>query len=143
MIQRLSHVSIYVLDQDEAYDFYVNKLGFEVRMDAKMDNGFRWLTLSPKGQPNLQIVLMPTGPGPMMDQETSDALRTLIRKGVLGVGVVQTADCQKTYEELKAKGVEFAQPPEERFYGIEALFKDNSGNWFSMTQPKEAYETPA
>jgi catechol 2,3-dioxygenase-like lactoylglutathione lyase family enzyme len=143
MIQRLSHVSIYVLDQDEAYDFYVNKLGFEVRMDAKMDNGFRWLTLSPKGQPNLQIVLMPTGPSPMMDQETSDALRTLIRKGVLGVGVVQTADCRKTYEELKAKGVEFAQPPEERFYGIEALFKDNSGNWFSMTQPKEAYETPA
>jgi catechol 2,3-dioxygenase-like lactoylglutathione lyase family enzyme len=143
MIQRLSHVSIYVLDQDEAYDFYVNKLGFEVRMDAKMDNGFRWLTLSPKGQPNLQIVLMPTGPSPMMDQETSDALRALIRKGVLGVGVVQTADCQKTYEELKAKGVEFAQPPEERFYGIEALFKDNSGNWFSMTQPKEAYEVPA
>jgi catechol 2,3-dioxygenase-like lactoylglutathione lyase family enzyme len=143
MIQRLSHVSIYVLDQDEAYDFYVNKLGFEVRMDQKMDNGFRWLTLSPKGQPNLQIVLMPTGPSPMMDQETSDALRTLIRKGVLGVGVVQTADCRKTYEELKAKGVEFAQAPEERFYGIEALFKDNSGNWFSMTQPKEAYETPA
>jgi catechol 2,3-dioxygenase-like lactoylglutathione lyase family enzyme len=143
MIQRLSHVSIYVLDQDEAYDFYVNKLGFEVRMDAKMDNGFRWLTLSPRGQPNLQVVLMPTGPSPMMDQETSDALRTLIRKGVLGVGVVQTADCQKTYEELKAKGVEFAQPPEERFYGIEALFKDNSGNWFSMTQPKEAYEVPA
>ena len=143
MIQRLSHVSIYVLDQDEAYDFYVNKLGFEVRMDARMDNGFRWLTLSPRGQPNLQVVLMPTGPSPMMDQETSDALRTLIRKGVLGVGVVQTADCRKTYEELKAKGVEFAQPPEERFYGIEALFKDNSGNWFSMTQPKEAYETPA
>ncbi|MBZ5725848.1 MAG: VOC family protein [Acidobacteriia bacterium] len=143
MIQRLSHVTIYVLDQEEAYDFYINKLGFEVRMDQKMDNGFRWLTIGPKGQPNLQIILMPTGPSPMMDQETSDALRALIRKGVLGAGVFQTANCQQTYEELKAKGVEFQQPPTERFYGIEALMKDNSGNWFSMSQPKEAYETPA
>ena len=108
-----------------------------------MDNGFRWLTVGPKGQPGLQIVLMPTAPGPMMDQETSDALRTLIRKGVLGAGVFQTSDCKQTYEELKSKGVEFMSPPTERFYGIEALMKDNSGNWFSMTQPKEAYETPA
>ncbi len=143
MIQRLSHVTVYVLDQDEAYDFYVNKLGFDVKMDAKMDNGFRWLTLCPKGQPDLQIVLMPTGPSPMMDQESSDQLRGLIRKGKLGAGVFQTADCRKTYEELKAKGVEFSQPPADRFYGIEAVMKDNSGNWFSMTQPKEAYETPA
>lgn len=140
MIQRMSHVSIFVLDQDEAYDFYVNKLGFDVRMDARMDNGFRWLTLSPKGQPDLQIVLMPTAPSPMMDEETSEQLRALIRKGKLGAGVFQTADCHKTYEELKAKGVEFAQPPMDRFYGIEAIVKDNSGNWFSMTQPKEAYE---
>ena len=143
MIHRLSHVSIYVLDQDAAYDFYVNKLGFEVRTDQKMDNGFRWLTVGPKGQPGLEIVLMPTTPGPMMDQATSDALRALIRKGVMGAGVFQTADCKRTYEELKAKGVEFTQPPTERFYGIEALMKDNSGNWFSMSQPKEAYETPA
>jgi len=143
MIQRLSHVSIHVIDQDAAYDFYVHKLGFEVRMDQKMDNGFRWLTVGPKGQPGLQIVLMPTAPGPMMDQETSDALRTLIRKRVLGAGVFQTSDCKQTYEELKSKGVEFMSPPTERFYGIEALMKDNSGNWFSMTQPKEAYETPA
>jgi catechol 2,3-dioxygenase-like lactoylglutathione lyase family enzyme len=143
MIQRLSHVSIYVLDQDAAYDFYVNKLGFQVVMDQKMDNGFRWLTVSPKGQPGLQIILMPIETGPMMDQETSEALRTLIRKGKIGGGVFQTADCQQTYEELKAKGVEFAQAPVERFYGIEALMKDNSGNWFSMTQPKEAYEVGA
>ncbi len=143
MIQRLSHVTVYVLDQDEAYDFYVNKLGFDVKMDARMDNGFRWLTLCPKGQPDLQIVLMPTEPSPMMDQESSDQLRGLIRKGKLGAGVFQTADCRKTYEELKAKGVEFSQPPADRFYGIEAVMKDNSGNWFSMTQPKEAYETPA
>ncbi len=137
MIQRLSHAAIYVLDQDSAYDFYVNKLGFDVKDDHKMDNGFRWLTVSPKGQPDLNIILMSTAASPMMDQETSDALRTLIRKGKMGAGVFHTADCQKTYEELKAKGVEFTQPPTERFYGIEALMKDDSGNWFSMSQTKE------
>src|SRR5204863_2691307 len=99
MVQRLSHVTIHVLDQDSAYDFYINKLGFEVRTDSKMDNGFRWLTVGPKTQPDLEIVLMPTGAGPMMDEETSTMLRTLIRKGALGSGVLETADCQKTYEE--------------------------------------------
>ena len=138
MIQRFSHITIYVLDQDAAYDFYINKLGFEVNTDAKMDNGFRWLTVNPKGQPDLEVALMPTVPSPMMDEETSRALRTLIQKGALGSGVLQTADCQKTYEELQARGVEFTSPPTERFYGTEALFKDNSGNWFSLSQPKGA-----
>ena len=138
MIQRFSHITIYVLDQQEAYDFYVNKLGFDVHTDATMDGGFRWLTVCPKGQPDLEIALMPTVPGPKMDQETSDLLRGLIKKGVLGAGVMETADIHKTYEELKGKGVEFSQPPVERFYGIEALFKDNSGNWFSLSQPVQA-----
>ena len=138
MIQRLSHITIYVLDQDAAYDFYINKLGFEVRTDAKMDNGFRWLTVGPKGQPDLEIALMPTTPGPLMDEETCKLLRTLVQKGALGGGVMETADCQKTYEELMAKGVQFSSPPQERFYGIEALFKDNSGNWFSLSQHKES-----
>jgi len=138
MIQRFSHMTIYVLDQDAAYDFYVNKLGFEVHTDARMDGGFRWLTLNPKGQPDLEVVLMPTAPSPMMDQETSNMLRKLISKGAIGSGVMETADVRKTYEELKAKGVEFSQPPTERFYGIEALFKDNSGNWFSLTQRTES-----
>jgi len=137
MIQRFSHITIYVIDQNEAYDFYVNKLGFNVHTDATMDGGFRWLTVTPKGQPDLEIALMPTAPGPKMDQETADLLRALIQKGVLGSGVLETADVRKTYEELKEKGVEFMQPPVERFYGIEALFKDNSGNWFSLTQPTE------
>src|SRR5438105_9798436 len=97
MVQRLSHMTIYVLDQDSAYDFYVNKLGLEVRTDARMDNGFRWLTVGPKGQPDLEMVLMPSTPGPMMDEETSSMLRTLIKKGALGSGVLETADCQKTY----------------------------------------------
>ena len=136
MIQKLSHVTIYVLDQDAAYDFYINKLGFDVRTDHRMDNGFRWLTVGPKGQPDMEIVLMGTNPNPMMPEENRNALRALIAKGALGAGVFEVADCKKTYEELKEKGVEFTQPPEDRFYGIEALFKDNSGNWFSMTQRK-------
>jgi len=135
MIQRLSHATFYVLDQDAARDFYVNKLGFEVRMDGKMDNGFRWLTVSPKGQPDLQIILMKVD-GPNMQPEVAKVLKELLVSGKLGAGVLQTSDCRATYEDLKAKGVEFLSPPKEQFYGIEAILKDNSGNWFSMTEPK-------
>jgi catechol 2,3-dioxygenase-like lactoylglutathione lyase family enzyme len=135
MIQRLSHATVYVLDQDSAKDFYVNKLGFEVRMDGKMDNGFRWLTVSLKGQPDLQIILMQVD-GPNMQPEAAKAIRELLRGGKLNGGAFQTSDCRKTYEELKSKGVEFLSPPKEQFYGIEAVMKDNSGNWFSMTEPK-------
>lgn len=142
MIQRLSHATLYVLDQDAAKDFYVNKLGFELRMDETMGSGdksipggFRWLTVSPKGQPDLQIILMKVD-GPNMPPEVATAIRGLLAKGKLNGGVLQTSDCRKTYEELKAKGVEFPSPPKEQFYGIEAILKDNSGNWFSMTQPK-------
>ena len=137
MIQRLSHATFYVLDQDAARDFYVNKLGFEVRMDGKMDNGFRWLTVSPKGQPDLQIILMKVD-GPNMQPEVAKVLKELLLGGKLGAGVLQTSDCRKTYEDLKAKGVEFLSAPKEQFYGIEAIMKDNSGNWFSMTEPKGA-----
>lgn len=134
MIQRLSHVSVYVLDQERAKQFYTEKLGFEVRTDAMMGS-FRWLTVGPKGQPELEIVLMGLSPNQHMDEETCAMMRKLVEKGVLGAGVFATADCKGTYEELKAKGVEFVQPPTERPYGIEALMKDDSGNWFSMTQP--------
>jgi catechol 2,3-dioxygenase-like lactoylglutathione lyase family enzyme len=137
MIQRLSHTTLYVVDQDAARDFYVNKLGFEVRMDGKMDNGFRWLTVSPKGQPDLQIILMQVD-GPNMQPEVASALRELLAGGKINGGVLQTSDCRKTYEELKAKGVEFLSSLQEQFYGVEAVLKDNSGNWFSMTEPKGA-----
>ncbi len=136
MITRLSHATIYVLDQEEAKDFYANKLGFEVKTDFTMDNGFRWLTLSPPDQPELEIVLMAIQPGFLFDQETADQMRELVKKGAMGTGVFGTNDCQATYEELKAKGVEFISPPEDKFYGIEAMMKDNSGNWFSLTQQK-------
>ena len=135
MITRMSHTTIYVLDQSEALKFYRDKLGFEVRNDKTMDNGFRWLTVGPKTQPDLQIILMPIHESPMFPAEKVAQLRKLVESGALGAGVLEVDDCRKTYEELKAKGVEFMGPPQERFYGIEALMKDNSGNWFSMSQP--------
>jgi catechol 2,3-dioxygenase-like lactoylglutathione lyase family enzyme len=134
MIQRLSHTSIYVFDQDAARDFYVNKLGFEVRMDQSMDNGFRWLTVSPKGQPDLQLILMKVD-GPNIQPDAAAVLKGLLEKGRLGGCVLQTDDCRATYEELKAKGVQFLSPPADRFYGVEAILKDNSGNSFSMSSP--------
>lgn len=134
MITRFSHITLYVLDQDIAYDFYVNKLGFEVRTDAMMDNGFRWLTVGPKTQPELEVALMLVAAGPIMDEETAATVRSLVQKGALGTGVLDTDDCRKTYEELSAKGVNFKRPPEEQFYGIEALMEDPFGNWFSVTQ---------
>lgn len=137
MITRISHYTIYVLDQDQAYDFYVNKLGFEVATDATMDSGFRWLTVRPKDQKDIEIVLMLVKAGAMYDEQTAAQLRGLIQKGKLGSGVFETNDCRATYAELKAKGVEFMSEPKEQFYGTEALFKDNSGNWFSLSeQPK-------
>jgi catechol 2,3-dioxygenase-like lactoylglutathione lyase family enzyme len=135
MIQRLSHATVYVLDQDAARDFYVNKLGFEIRMDQSMDNGFRWLTVSPKGQPDMQLILMQVD-GPNIQPDVAAILRGLLERGKLGGGVLQTDDCRATYEDLKAKGVEFLSPPADRFYGIECVMKDNSGNWFSMNQTK-------
>jgi catechol 2,3-dioxygenase-like lactoylglutathione lyase family enzyme len=134
MITRLSHYTIYVLDQDLAYDFYINKLGFEVATDATMDSGFRWLTVRPKEQKDIEIVLMPVKAGSMFDEATATKLRDLIQQGKMGAGVFETNDCRATYAELKAKGVEFMKEPKEEFYGVEALFKDNSGNWFSLSE---------
>jgi len=133
MIEKMSHATIYVLNQDEALEFYRDKLGFEVRTDARME-GFRWLTISPKDQPGFEIILMEPKAGMMFDEATAAQLRSMIEKGNLSAGVFDTPNCQVTYDELRAKGVEFLSPPAERPYGIEAVFKDNSGNWFSLTQ---------
>ena len=137
MIQRMSHTAIFVLDQDVAKDFYVNKLGFQTKTDETMPNGFRWLTVTPKGQPDLEIILMKVTPGPKLAAEDVATISELVKKGAFGAGVFETADCRKTYEELKAKGVEFVSAPKDQFYGIEAVFKDPFGNWFSMSQPKK------
>lgn len=137
MITKVSHVTFFVLDQDKAYDFYVNKLGFKVNTDAKMENGFRWLTLTPPDQPDLEIALLAPLSGMMgFDDETKNAFRVLLEKGALGAGVFRTPDCRATYEELKSKGVGFKGEPKEQFYGTEVVLYDGVGNWFSMTQPK-------
>ncbi len=111
MIQKMSHVTLFVNNQDDARDFYVNKLGFEVRTDHTMEGGFRWLTVGTKMQPDLEIVLMEPKPGPILDDEAAVAVRLLLKKGVLGSGVFQVDDCRKTYEELKQKGVQFTARP--------------------------------
>lgn len=137
MITKLSHTTIFVTDQDKAYEFYVNKLGFKVHTDVKMENGYRWLTITAPEQSDTQIILMPTVNNSMMDEESKAAFKTLQDRGILGAGVMQTPNCMATYEELKAKGVQFKSEPKEQFYGIEALVLDGCGNWFSMTEPKE------
>jgi catechol 2,3-dioxygenase-like lactoylglutathione lyase family enzyme len=137
MITRLSHATIYVLNQDDAYDFYINKLGFKVHTDAAMGD-FRWLTVTAPEDPDFEIILMPIMAGFMMSEDEASKLRELVKAGKMGTGVFETNDCRAAYEELKAKGVEFINPPEEKFYGIEAVMKDNSGNWFSLTErPKK------
>lgn len=136
MITRMNHVSIFVLDQDSAYQFYVNKLGFKVHTDAAMGPGMRWLTVCPPEQPDLEISLMAIKEGMMFKPESAQAMRDLVKKGTFGFGVFECNDIYATYEELKARGVEFSKPPKEEFYGIEALFKDDSGNWFSLGQKK-------
>jgi len=135
LITALSHTTIWVLDQDEALEFYTQKLGFEVNTDATMDD-FRWLTVNPPGRPEHELVLVVPGP-PMMDEESAQQVKALIAKGALGAGAFETDDCRATYAELKARGVGFLSEPTERFYGVEATFRDNSGNWFSMTQRAE------
>lgn len=138
MVTKLSHTSLFVNDQDKAYDFYVNKLGFKVNTDATMDNGFRWLTVNPPEQPDLEIVLFPaTAQANGFDEDVRNALKLLLDKGVMGAGVLHTPDVRATYEELKEKGVQFKSEPKEQFYGIECIITDGCGNWFSMTQPKE------
>jgi len=147
MIQKMSHTTIYVADQDLAKDFYVNKLGLDVKVDQTLPSGFRWLTVAPKGQPDLEIILMKVGSGTDFVQMKGgdagpnaardlEAMIALLKKGMISGGAFQTADCRKTYEELKAKGVEFVSEPKEQFDGVEAVVKDPFGNWFSLTQPK-------
>ena len=136
MITKLTHTCIYVLDQDSAYDFYVNKLGFKVNTDAPMGNGARWLTVSPPEQPELEITLFLVQEGAMFPKDTATAMKMLIKNGTFGAAVFTCNNLQATYEELSGKGVNFKKPPTKEFYGYEALFTDDSGNWFSLSQLK-------
>jgi len=137
MIKRLSHATLYVKDQQKAYDVYVNKLGFKVNTDMAMENGLRWLTVTPPDQPGLEILLAEPKE-PMLDADSIPHVRALLEKQALGAGVWETDDCQATFEELKAKGIEFSKAPTKEFYGTEALFHDGCGNWFSLTERPKA-----
>ncbi|HST83392.1 MAG TPA: VOC family protein [Kineosporiaceae bacterium] len=135
MFNAITHSQIYVLDQDEALDFYVGKLGLEVTADVDM--GFmRWLTVSVPGQPDRQIVLEKPG-GPSMSEETAQQVRELVTKGAVGGHLILTTDdCRKTYETLLARGVEFTEEPTDRPYGIDCAFRDPFGNPVRLTQLK-------
>jgi catechol 2,3-dioxygenase-like lactoylglutathione lyase family enzyme len=135
MITGVGLVCVYVLDMDEAREFYVDKLGLEVGVDMVRD-GFRWLTVHAPGQPEVPIMIVdPASSG--MDSTIARQLRSLIATGYLGPGALTTDDCWATYRELRDRGVEFVEEPEDRFYGIDAGFRDPSGNHWRLTQPKQ------
>jgi predicted enzyme related to lactoylglutathione lyase len=135
MITNVSLLSLYVTDQDEAKTFYVDKLGFAVGTDVTMDDGYRWLTVIHPDHPELEVTLMV--PGPPLDPGMAEAVQRSLASGSMAGFGLATTDCHKSYEELTAKGVEFIQPPADRPYGIEALMRDNSGNWLVLVENRE------
>lgn len=142
---RIANAQLWVHDQDEALAFYTQKLGWEVRSDvtlAELGN-FRWLTVGPAAQPDFAVVLMAIPGQPVIDDETAGEIRALMAKGFAGTVFLTTEDCQASYEELRGRGVEFTEAPEERPYGIDAGFRDPSGNALRLTQVKEVAEWAA
>jgi catechol 2,3-dioxygenase-like lactoylglutathione lyase family enzyme len=134
MITNVSLITVWVTDQDEAKAFYVDKLGFEESTDVTLGDGYRWCTVRHPDHPELEITLMK--PGPPLDEEGIEYINRALAKGTMHAVGLQTDDCRKTFEELKAKGVEFLQEPSDRPYGVEAVLRDNSGNWLVLMEPK-------
>jgi catechol 2,3-dioxygenase-like lactoylglutathione lyase family enzyme len=140
MLNAITHSQIWVLDQDEALDFYVGKLGFEIHTDAQLDF-MRWLTINLPGQPDRELILMVPAP-PALDPDTTEIVRGLLGKGIGGPVIVTTDDCRGTYEMLRARGVEFTEEPVERFYGIDVGLRDPFGNPLRITQPAPVSAEP-
>jgi catechol 2,3-dioxygenase-like lactoylglutathione lyase family enzyme len=150
MLDTISHVAVWVHDQDEALAFYRDKLGFEVREDVVLDElvesaqasedrapeGYRWLTVGPPGQPEVNLMLAKPSP-PGVDEDSAKALLELVAKGAMGPGIFRTEDCRTTCKELEGRGVELTTQPEERFYGVDATVRDPSGNLWRIVQPIE------
>ncbi|MEU6592772.1 VOC family protein [Streptomyces sp. NPDC046881] len=132
MIKGLAISTVWTTDQQRTKAFFTEKLGFEVRTDLALGD-MRWITVGAVDQPSLELALMSLD-GPGLDPESAEALKKLVAKGVLGAGAFHTDDCRGDYETFRARGVEFVQEPKERPYGIEAIFRDDSGNWYSLTQ---------
>jgi uncharacterized glyoxalase superfamily protein PhnB len=133
---RIASAQVWVHDQEEALAFYTQKLGMEVRADVTLPEmgDFRWLTVSPPGQDDVAIVLMAIPGPPVMDEGTREEVKNLMAKGYAGTVFLTTDDCQASYEELKGRGVEFSETPEERPYGVDSGFRDPSGNAIRLTQ---------
>jgi len=136
---RIANAQIWVHDQDEALAFYTDKVGLEVRADVTLPEmgNFRWLTVGPAGQDDISIVLMAIPGPPVMDADTAEQVRALMAKGFAGTIFLTTDDVQSSYEELKGRGVDFIEQPEERPYGIDSAFRDPSGNNIRLTQVRE------
>jgi catechol 2,3-dioxygenase-like lactoylglutathione lyase family enzyme len=136
---RLTRTQLWVHDQDEALAFYTQKLGMEVRSDVTVPEmgDFRWLVVGPAAQPDVGIVLMAIPGPPVMDEQTAEEVRNLMAKGMAGTIFLTTDDVHGSYEELKGRGVEFVEQPEERPYGIDSSFRDPSGNHLRLTQVNE------
>jgi catechol 2,3-dioxygenase-like lactoylglutathione lyase family enzyme len=136
---KIAYTGVWVHDQDEALAFYTEKLGWEVRADVtvpELDN-FRWLTVGPPGQPDVSVVLNAIPGPPVMDAETADQVRSVMAKGWAGQVMLTSDDVQASYEELRGRGIEFVEEPEERPYGIDSSFRDPSGNQFRLMQVRE------
>ncbi|HEU4700891.1 MAG TPA: VOC family protein [Conexibacter sp.] len=133
---RIANAQLWVHDQDEALAFYTQKLGWEVGVDVTVPElgNFRWLTVSPVGQEDFSVVLMAIPGPPVMDAETAEQVKALMAKGFAGTVFLTTDDCVASYEQLKARGVEFTEAPEQRPYGIDCGFRDPSGNALRLTQ---------
>jgi catechol 2,3-dioxygenase-like lactoylglutathione lyase family enzyme len=136
---KIANAQLWVHDQDEALAFYTEKVGMEVRADVTVPEmgDFRWLTVAPAGQPDFSIVLMAIPGPPVMDAETGEEVRNLMGKGFAGTIFLTTDDVHASYEELKGRGVDFVEQPEERPYGIDSAFRDPSGNNIRLTQVRE------
>ena len=139
-MMKIANAQLWVHDQDEALAFYTDKVGMEVRSDATLPEipGFRWLTIAPRGQEDVAITLMAIPGAPVMDEQTGNEVRNLVSKGFAGTVFLTTDDVRRDYEEMKGRGVEFTEEPEERPYGIDCGFRDPSGNSLRLTQINEA-----
>ena len=133
MIMGLPIVSVWVLNQDSAKEFYTKKLGCECTTDLKLENGMRWLTVRPEGSTGQELLLMDPADS-LLAAASAEQVRALVAKGALSPGVMATSDCRGDHAALAKLGVEFVQEPAVRPYGIEAVLRDDSGNWFSFTQ---------
>jgi uncharacterized glyoxalase superfamily protein PhnB len=136
---KIATTQLWVHDQDEALSFYTKKLGMEVKADVTLPEmaAFRWLTVGPPGQDDVAIVLMKVPGPPVTDEDTAEQVRELMSKGFAGTVFLTTDDCNASYEELKARGVEFVEPPEDRPYGIDSGFRDPSGNHLRLSQLRD------